>query len=49
MRLPPLPEDQWDERTRAALAALLPPDRRNPQGAGNAMATLARQDRKSVV
>ena len=42
MRLPPLPEDQWDERTRAALAALLPPDRRNPQGAGNAMATLAR-------
>ena len=33
MRLPPLPEDQWDERTRAALAALLPPDRRNPQGA----------------
>ena len=42
MRLPPLPADQWDERTRAALAALLPPDRRNPQGAGNAMATLAR-------
>ncbi len=42
MRLPPLPEDQWDERTRAALAALLPPDRRNPQGVGNAMATLAR-------
>jgi len=42
MRLPPLPEDQWDERTRAALAALLPPDRRNPRGAGNAMATLAR-------
>ncbi len=42
MRLPPLPEDQWDDRTRAALAALLPPDRRNPQGAGNAMATLAR-------
>jgi len=42
MRLPPLPEDEWDERTRAALAALLPPDRRNPQGAGNAMATLAR-------
>ena len=42
MRLPPLPEDQWDDRTRAALAALLPPERRNPQGAGNAMATLAR-------
>jgi len=42
MRLPPLTEDQWDDRTRAALAALLPPDRRNPRGAGNAMATLAR-------
>src|SRR6476646_7178461 len=27
---------------RAALAALLPPDRRNPRGAGNALATLAR-------
>jgi 4-carboxymuconolactone decarboxylase len=42
MRLGPLPEDQWDDRTRAALAALLPPDRRNPRGAGNALATLAR-------
>jgi 4-carboxymuconolactone decarboxylase len=42
MRLPPLPEDQWDDRTRAALAALLPPDRRNARGAGHAMATLAR-------
>jgi len=42
MRLGPLPEDRWDERARAALAALLPPDRRNPRGAGNAMATLAR-------
>ena len=42
MRLGPLPEEQWDDRTRAALAALLPPDRRNPRGAGNALATLAR-------
>ena len=42
MRLPPLPDDQWDERTRSALAALLPPDRRNQRGAGNAMATLVR-------
>ena len=42
MRLPPLPEDQWDERTRSSLAALLPPGRRNPQGAGTALATLAR-------
>ena len=42
VRLGPLPEEQWDDRTRAALAALLPPDRRNPSGAGNALATLAR-------
>jgi AhpD family alkylhydroperoxidase len=42
VRLGPLPEEQWDDRTRAALAALLPPDRRNPRGAGNALATLAR-------
>src|SRR5690349_3569411 len=42
VRLGPLPEEQWDDRTRAALAALLPPERRNPRGAGNALATLAR-------
>jgi hypothetical protein len=42
VRLGPLPEEQWDDRTRDALAALLPPDRRNPRGAGNALATLAR-------
>jgi 4-carboxymuconolactone decarboxylase len=42
MRLPPLPEEQWDERVREVLAALIPPDRRNPRGAGNAMATLVR-------
>ena len=42
VRLGPLPEEQWDDQTRAALAALLPPERRNPRGAGNALATLAR-------
>ena len=42
VRLGPLPEEQWDDRTRAALAALLPPERRNPRGAGNALATLVR-------
>lgn len=42
VRLGPLPEEQWDDRTRAALAALLPPERCNPRGAGNALATLAR-------
>jgi len=42
MRLAPLPDDQWDERTRAALAVLLPQRRLNQRGAGNALATLAR-------
>ncbi len=42
MRLPPLPADQWDDRTRGALAALLPRARRNPDGAGPAMSALAR-------
>ena len=41
-RLPPLPDDQWDERTREALSALLPRRLRNERGAGNAMATLVR-------
>jgi AhpD family alkylhydroperoxidase len=42
MRLAPLPDDQWDGRTRAALAVLLPEHRLNVRGAGNALATLAR-------
>lgn len=42
MRLPPLPADRWDDRTRSALAALLPRWRRNPEDAGPAMASLAR-------
>lgn len=42
MRLPPLPDDQWDERARAALAGLLPEKRRNLRGAGNALGTLVR-------
>lgn len=42
MLLPPLPADQWDDRTRDAFANLLPRERRNPEGAGPAMATLAR-------
>lgn len=41
-RLPPLPEEEWDDRTRAALSSMLPRARRNPQGAGNALATLVR-------
>lgn len=42
MRLAPLPEDEWDDRTRDALRPLLPRARRNPQGAGPAMSTLVR-------
>ncbi|MBB5915406.1 AhpD family alkylhydroperoxidase [Nocardia transvalensis] len=42
MRVPPLPADQWDDRTRAALRPLLPRERRNPDGAGPAMSALVR-------
>jgi 4-carboxymuconolactone decarboxylase len=42
MRVPPLPADQWDDAVDHALAQTLPPERRNPQGAGNALATLVR-------
>ncbi|HET9874887.1 MAG TPA: carboxymuconolactone decarboxylase family protein, partial [Mycobacterium sp.] len=42
MRLGPLPADQWDDAVQQALAGLLPAERRNPQGAGNALGTLAR-------
>lgn len=42
MRLTPLPADRWDGDVDAALASLLPRQRRNPQGAGNALATLVR-------
>ena len=40
MRLPPLPADQWDEAVQQSLAGMLPPERRNPRGAGNALGTL---------
>lgn len=40
--LTPLPADEWDDRTRAALEGVVDPDRRHPDGAGNALATLVR-------
>jgi AhpD family alkylhydroperoxidase len=41
MRLGPLPTEQWDDNAvQAALAQLLPADRRNPREAGNALAML---------
>jgi 4-carboxymuconolactone decarboxylase len=41
-RLTPLPEVEWDDNVRTALAGLLPRSRRSPGGAGNALATLVR-------
>jgi 4-carboxymuconolactone decarboxylase len=42
MRLSPLPADEWDDAARQSVASLLPEDRRNPNDAGNLLATLAR-------
>jgi 4-carboxymuconolactone decarboxylase len=42
LRLVPLPAEEWDDHTRAALASLIPADRANPTGAGNVLATLVR-------
>jgi AhpD family alkylhydroperoxidase len=42
MRIAPLPEDEWDDRSRAALAVMLPERRLNPRGAGNALSTMVR-------
>ncbi|MCX5044220.1 carboxymuconolactone decarboxylase family protein [Aldersonia sp. NBC_00410] len=42
MRLPPLPADEWDDETRAALAGMMPRARQNPDDAGTALATLVR-------
>lgn len=40
--LTPLPAEDWDDAARDALAATVPPERRNPDDAGNALATLVR-------
>jgi 4-carboxymuconolactone decarboxylase len=42
MRVAPLPAEQWDDAVEHALAQTLPSERRNPAGAGNALATLVR-------
>ncbi len=41
MRLQPLPAEEWDEAVQRSLAVMLPPDRCNPQDAGNALSTFA--------
>ena len=40
LRVAPLPDSQWDDRSRAALASLIPPERANASGAGNVLATM---------
>jgi 4-carboxymuconolactone decarboxylase len=42
LRLTPLPNNEWDDSARAALASLIPTDRANPSGAGNVLSTLVR-------
>ncbi|MFC3962281.1 carboxymuconolactone decarboxylase family protein [Nocardia jiangsuensis] len=42
MALTPLPGDQWDEEVDKALSRMLPRERRNPEGAGNALSVLVR-------
>ena len=42
MRLTPLPEEEWDDPARAAVTALLPPERANARDAGNVLATMVR-------
>jgi 4-carboxymuconolactone decarboxylase len=41
-RLDPLPGEDWDEAVRSALQSLLPPERANPNDAGNVLSTLVR-------
>ncbi|OBG28800.1 carboxymuconolactone decarboxylase family protein [Mycobacterium sp. 852002-51057_SCH5723018] len=45
MRLTPLPDEEWGDETRAAVAALLPPERANARDAGNVLATMVRHPR----
>ncbi|MCV7029540.1 carboxymuconolactone decarboxylase family protein [Mycobacterium sherrisii] len=42
LRLAPLPADEWDDHSRGAIAALIPPERAHPAGAGNVLSTLVR-------
>ena len=42
VRVAPLPADQWDDAVDHALSGMLPSERRNPEAAGNLLATLVR-------
>lgn len=45
MRVAPLPADQWDDTVDKALSGLMPEQMRNPETAGNLVATLVRHPR----
>ena len=49
MRVPPLPADQWDDAVDHAFSGMLSPERRNPEAAGNALATLVRHPEADAV
>lgn len=40
--LPPLPAEDWDDAARDALASVVPPERRDADGVGNALGVLVR-------
>jgi 4-carboxymuconolactone decarboxylase len=42
VRVPPLPADKWDDDVDHALSGILSAERRNPEDAGNLLATLVR-------
>lgn len=42
VRVAPLPAEHWDDDVHRGLSPMLPADRRNPEGAGPALSTLAR-------
>src|SRR5271165_3677011 len=42
LRVAPLPDEEWDDRARAAVTALLPPERANARDTGNVLATMVR-------
>lgn len=42
LRLTPLPDSEWDQQSRAALASLIPAERADVRGAGNVLSTMLR-------
>lgn len=48
-RLSPLPAEEWDDETRAALAGLVSRNRQNREGAGPALSTIVRHPKLAKV